>query len=145
MTALQPYMSSLFAASVILGGLILALLVYKVLSRRSFEGRGARLGISEVHEIDKNRRLVLVRRDDVEHLLVIGGDHDLVVEQNIEIAPARPKAVSPSMPMTNNVQPLPLRPSPRPPVFGSHRVPLRSVDASEQPHDPLFTPRDPGA
>ncbi len=145
MTALQPYMSSFLAACLIFGGLILALLVYKILSRRSSDERGARLGISEIHDIDKNRRLVLVRRDDVEHLLVIGGDHDLVVEQNIEIVQARPKVLVPSLPMGNNVQPLPVRPAPRPPVFGSHRVPLRSVETLEQPQETPFTPRDPSA
>jgi hypothetical protein len=33
--------------------------------------------------IDNQRRLVLVRRDDVEHLILIGGPTDVVVEQNI--------------------------------------------------------------
>jgi flagellar protein FliO/FliZ len=60
--------------------------------------RGSRLGISEFHEIDKQRRLVLVRRDDVEHLVLIGGGQDLVIETNIpaeglrpEVAPAAPR------------------------------------------------------
>ena len=33
--------------------------------------------------VDGRRRLVLVRRDNVEHLLMIGGPSDVVVEQNI--------------------------------------------------------------
>jgi hypothetical protein len=33
--------------------------------------------------IDARRRLVLIRRDNVEHLLIIGGPTDVVVEQNI--------------------------------------------------------------
>jgi hypothetical protein len=33
--------------------------------------------------VDGRRRLVLVRRDNVEHLLMIGGPADLVVEPNI--------------------------------------------------------------
>ncbi|WP_135079378.1 flagellar biosynthetic protein FliO [Terasakiella sp. SH-1] len=43
-----------------------------------------RLSISEVMPLDGKRRLVLVKRDDKEHLLVIGGENDLVVEQNIK-------------------------------------------------------------
>jgi hypothetical protein len=40
--------------------------------------------------VDSHRRLVLVRRDDVEHLILIGGPTDVVVEQNIRMAsPAR--------------------------------------------------------
>ncbi|WP_051609854.1 FliO/MopB family protein [Terasakiella pusilla] len=42
-----------------------------------------RLSISEIMPIDNKRRLVLVKRDDKEHLIVIGGTTDLVVEQNI--------------------------------------------------------------
>jgi Flagellar biosynthesis protein, FliO len=145
MTTLEPYMSSLLAAALILGGLILALMVYKILNRRISNSRGARLGVSEVYEIDKTRRLVLVRRDDVEHLVIIGGDHDIVVEQNIETGLTRPKTVAPIMPMPNNVQPMPLRPAPRPPVFGSTRAPLRSIDTAERSSEPLFNPRDPSA
>src|SRR5262249_58772051 len=33
--------------------------------------------------VDSRRRLVLIRRDNVEHLLIIGGPSDVVVEQNI--------------------------------------------------------------
>jgi hypothetical protein len=145
MTALQPYMSSLLSAALILGGLILALMVYKILNRRIGGSRGARLGVSEVHDIDKSRRLVLVRRDDVEHLIIIGGDHDLVIEQNIDTGLTRPRSIAPSISMPNNVQPLPVRPAPRPPVFGPSRAPLRSVDGAERATDPLFNPRDPGA
>jgi flagellar protein FliO/FliZ len=42
-----------------------------------------RIGIVEAATIDAKRRLVLVRRDDVEHLLLIGGSADLVVEQGM--------------------------------------------------------------
>ncbi|WP_419797457.1 MAG: FliO/MopB family protein [Terasakiella sp.] len=42
-----------------------------------------RLGISEIMPIDGKRRLVLVKRDEREHLLLIGGTTDLVVETNI--------------------------------------------------------------
>lgn len=46
--------------------------------------RRRRLSIVEVIGLDSRRRLVLVRRDDVEHLLVIGANGgDLVVESGI--------------------------------------------------------------
>jgi hypothetical protein len=35
--------------------------------------------------VDARRRLVLVRRDDVEHLILIGGPTDVVVERDIRI------------------------------------------------------------
>lgn len=45
--------------------------------------RGSRLGIVEAAVVDRTRRLVLVRRDTVEHLVMIGGPQDVVVENNI--------------------------------------------------------------
>lgn len=46
-------------------------------------GRQPRLAVIDAAPIDGRRRLVLVRRDNVEHLLMIGGPSDVVVEQNI--------------------------------------------------------------
>src|SRR5437016_7417176 len=46
-------------------------------------GRQPRLAVIDAAPVDGRRRLVLVRRDNVEHLLLIGGPSDIVVEQNI--------------------------------------------------------------
>src|ERR1700709_2877587 len=45
--------------------------------------RMPRLAVIDAAAVDGRRRLVLVRRDNVEHLLMIGGPTDLVVESNI--------------------------------------------------------------
>src|SRR5690606_15185545 len=72
---------------VVLG--LIALVVWLV---RTFSGRFGltlnrsrvpRLGIVDALPIDGKRRLVLVRRDQFEHLLLIGGPADVVVEQTI--------------------------------------------------------------
>ncbi len=49
--------------------------------------RKARLAVMDATAVDSHRRLVLVRRDDVEHLILIGGPSDVVVEQNIRLLP----------------------------------------------------------
>ena len=46
-------------------------------------GRQPRLAVIDATTVDGRRRLVLIRRDNVEHLLMIGGPSDLVVEPNI--------------------------------------------------------------
>jgi flagellar protein FliO/FliZ len=46
-------------------------------------GRQPRLAVIDAAAVDGRRRLVLIRRDNVEHLLMIGGPSDIVVEQNI--------------------------------------------------------------
>lgn len=50
-------------------------------------GRQPRLGLLDALPIDHKRRLVLVRRDNVEHLILIGGAADLVVEGAIQRLP----------------------------------------------------------
>ncbi|MBN8968708.1 MAG: flagellar biosynthetic protein FliO [Rhizobiales bacterium] len=49
----------------------------------SARGRMPRLAVIDAAAVDGRRRLVLVRRDNVEHLLMIGGPTDVVVELNI--------------------------------------------------------------
>jgi hypothetical protein len=46
-------------------------------------GRQPRLAGIDAATVDGRRRLLLIRRDNVEHLLMIGGPTDVVVEQNI--------------------------------------------------------------
>ncbi|NJL08720.1 MAG: hypothetical protein HC900_11000, partial [Methylacidiphilales bacterium] len=63
----------------------------------SGRGRMPRLGVLDHATVDARRRLVLIRRDNVEHLLLIGGPTDIVIESGIirsaapqrEAAPAR--------------------------------------------------------
>ena len=60
-------------------------------------GRQPRLAVIDAAQVDGRRRLILIRRDNVEHLLMIGGPTDVVVEMNVvrgnasgrEVAPAR--------------------------------------------------------
>ncbi|MCO6052084.1 flagellar biosynthetic protein FliO [Mesorhizobium sp. RP14(2022)] len=51
--------------------------------------RKNRLAVMDATPVDSHRRLLLVRRDDVEHLILIGGPTDVVVEQNIRVAVQR--------------------------------------------------------
>lgn len=59
-------------------------------------GAGGRLAVVEIRPIDARRRLVLVRRDDVEHLLLIGADSDVVVEAGIPAKPSFDQALTAS-------------------------------------------------
>lgn len=49
-----------------------------------------RLDVVEQSSVDGRRRLVLIRRDDVEHLIMTGGPVDVVIETNIR--PRRSRA-----------------------------------------------------
>lgn len=45
--------------------------------------KGSRIQILEVTMLDTHRRLVLIRRDNKEHLILTGGPNDLVLETDI--------------------------------------------------------------
>ncbi len=61
-------------------------------------GRMPRLAVIDAAAVDGRRRLVLVRRDNIEHLLMIGGPTDIVVESNIVRAmPGREQAPRPAV------------------------------------------------
>jgi len=55
-------------------------------SRRPEQRHEHRVSVRDSIALDKRRRLVLVRRDNIEHLLLTGGDSDLVVESFRDLA-----------------------------------------------------------
>jgi len=132
MEYINQYMNIIITALVVLALLILVLMVWRAFSKRVRGRHGQRLGISEYQELDQTRRLVLVRRDGVEHLLLIGGPNDMVVESTIGVAPAQSYA-----PASETAGPIPMRTAPRAPVFAERKAPppLRTVES------PPITPR----
>lgn len=59
--------------------------------------RQPRLAVLDSAIVDARRRLVLVRRDNVEHLILIGGPTDVVVEENIVRAQSAAASAPPPM------------------------------------------------
>jgi flagellar biogenesis protein FliO len=122
-------------------------------------GRMPRLAVVDAAAIDGRRRLVLVRRDNIEHLLMIGGPSDIVVEPNIvratppqqqmpraPLPPAAEQAWAESEPFRveplEHDEPAPLpEPPPRParPAFAED---MRRIPQPERRADPLagFSP-----
>ena len=47
------------------------------------QGEGGRLAIIETRYLDAKRRLVLVKRDDAEHLLLLSDKGEMVIETKI--------------------------------------------------------------
>ena len=54
-------------------------------------GGKRRLAVVEVLPLDGKRRLVLLRRDGAEHLVILGMHTDLVVESGIDAKPTEPQ------------------------------------------------------
>lgn len=83
------YVQFLFALVFVLGLIGLFSLLLKRLSMNGVaglrSGRGERrLKVVETVMVDGKRRMVLVRRDNREHLLLLGQQNDLLIESNIE-------------------------------------------------------------
>ena len=82
------------AAVCLLIGVALVFVLFRIVFGRGIKlpggrSRQQRLGIVDAFEIDRQRQLVIVRRDNVEHLIMIGGPNDVVVESSIIRAEAR--------------------------------------------------------
>ena len=129
MEFLNQNMQVIIAALAALIILLVLIAVWRTISPRMGGRRGQRLGISEYHEIDQSRRLVLIRRDNVEHLLLIGGPQDVVVESGITAAGVAASYAPGASSMAEPRVVPPVRPAPRPAVFGDRKPPpLRPVD-----------------
>ncbi len=71
------------AIAIILLFIFIAIAIFRRIGGEVRGKRGSRLAVTEFRELDKLRHLVLIRRDNEEHLLLIGGPQDLVIETNI--------------------------------------------------------------
>jgi flagellar protein FliO/FliZ len=110
-------------------------------------GRQPRLAVIDYASVDARRRLILVRRDNVEHLMMIGGPTDVVVEANIvravpaarDVPLTRPPAADPfpraiPLPEIGNGS-WPLQPDPAPPRRAPRAEPsLEESENSLPPH-----------
>lgn len=146
MDLLSPIIGETAARIVILVGVLLLLaaltmllvgVAFRVFRGRGFGFRGSRnraprLSVPDIMPIDSKRKLVLVRRDTVEHLLLIGGATDLVIEQAIQrpiqavargrIAAGAPQPAQPIV-TQGEIPPAPLG-NPQPPTTGRLGIPM---------------------
>jgi len=109
---------------------------------RLFAPRARRLAYIERTALEGGRKLLLIRRDDVEHLILIGGPIDLVVESGIRsegFASSSVKEAS-SAPMTFAPSMWPLGDSDMEPVVASQPHSAIFPKAKEAEKAPVFDP-----
>ncbi|NNG71597.1 flagellar biosynthesis protein FliO, partial [Rhizobium laguerreae] len=137
----------LAAGGVGLALLLLILVLWVIRSRapspfvRGGRNRQPRLQVLDAAAVDARRRLVLVRRDDVEHLIMIGGPSDIVIESRILPAAAE-QPDSASRPQPVEQRPISVAPPetpPRPPVAA--RVEPAAEPSFAAPASPEPRPR----
>lgn len=61
----------------------------RIIRKSLDKGVKKRLKISDFLVLDPKHKLILVQRDDVEHLILIGGEKETVVESNIKRSSAK--------------------------------------------------------
>ena len=133
-----------FAALILL---VVVLLVIKVVRNLTFgtfvaggRNRKTRLAVMDATAVDSHRRLVLVRRDDIEHLILIGGPTDVVVERDIRLAaPRRPALTGDGVQQQQAAVARPRAPQPAPVPAPARQAPAPAP--APAPHPAPARPR----
>jgi flagellar biogenesis protein FliO len=89
----NSWLTMLLALGVVVVLIFLVVWLLKFLFNASgnvARGRNKRLSVVDSLALDPKRHLLIVRRDDVEHLILVGGPQDVVVEAGIAIADEQP-------------------------------------------------------
>lgn len=137
----QTAMYVLFAIAILIGLFVLWMIVRAIRRPRAADGRRskqARLAVTDAAAIDPRRRLVLVRRDDVEHLIMIGGPTDIVIEQDIRrhSSVRQTQATPAPAPQQATVAKQPAPQSPTPPSAPAQAAPAKPAPAQPAPTKP---------
>lgn len=81
-------LTAILALGIVLLLIVLGLWVLKLFFKASTNlgrGRNRRLSVIDSVTVDPKRQLLIVRRDNVEHLILTGGPQDLLVETGIPV------------------------------------------------------------
>ncbi|WP_316233492.1 flagellar biosynthetic protein FliO [Bradyrhizobium sp. SZCCHNPS2010] len=111
------------------------------LGTNTSRGRMPRLAVIDAAAIDGRRRLVLVRRDNMEHLLMIGGPTDIVVESNIVRAMPMREQLPRAGVAAESPPPPRIAPLPDAPVWPESEAAKAETPEAHEPQMPELPPR----
>lgn len=153
-------LNAVFALGIVLVLIVIGLWLLKLFTKAGERlGRGSdrRLQVVDSAMVDGKRKVMIIRRDNVEHVIMTGGPQDLLIESGIAVpepqpmrrpAAARPAApadiatpVAPDRPVSRDTidrlrdlaRPAPLKPR----VALRHTALLRPVGPGEKPVIPM--------
>lgn len=123
-------LNSAFALGIVLVMIVLGVWVLKLFTRAGgnmARGRNRRLTVVDSAMVDGKRQVIIIRRDNVEHLIMTGGPQDLVIESGIAAPePPQPRRAAP------RPQPAPHRPvhttDIAAPILPATHVPREAID-----------------
>jgi flagellar protein FliO/FliZ len=111
-------LTAVFALGIVLVLIVLGVWLLKLVFNASSNvarGRNRRLSIVDTMPLDPKRQLIIVRRDNVEHLILTGGPQDVVVETGIPVEEI-PAGQTSRRPLPVAVPRQPPRPAVQPPA-----------------------------
>ncbi|WP_291389144.1 flagellar biosynthetic protein FliO [Devosia sp.] len=158
-------LNAAFALGIVIVLIVLGLWLLKLLTRatgRLGYASEKRLQVIDTATVDGKRKVMIIRRDNVEHVIMTGGPQDLLIESGIAVpepqpmrrpAAARPAAAAPTQPadiatpitperpvtrdtvdrLRDLARPAPLKPR----VALRHTALLRPVGPGEKPVIPM--------
>ena len=140
-------LNSAFALGIVLVLIVLGLWALKLLTNSTARlgGSKKRLMVVDTAQVDGKRRVILLRRDNIEHVIMTGGPEDLVIESGI--AAPDPVAAPVRRPAPRPARPAAARPAPaaevETPITPDRPVSREAVDrlhdlarpAPLKPHD----------
>jgi flagellar protein FliO/FliZ len=148
-------LNAAFALGIVLVLIVLGVWGLKLMTKAGESlgrGRNRRLSVVESAVVDGKRKVVIIRRDNVEHVIMTGGPADLVIESGVAVVEPEP------MVRRKRPEPKP-RPTPAPaaaepsrapevaatpPATQHHNVPREAIDRLRDLARPApLKPRDP--
>lgn len=121
-------LTALFALGIVLVLIVLGVWLLKVIfnaSSNATRGRNRRLAVVDTLALDPKRQLLIIRRDNVEHLILTGGPQDVVVETGI--------AIDEQSPAQTTRRPVPMVPARKPAPAPSTAAPAPNVTTPATP------------
>jgi flagellar biogenesis protein FliO len=109
--------TALFALGIVVVLIVLAVWLLKLVFNASgniARGRNRRLSVVDSLALDPKRQLLIIRRDNIEHLILTGGPQDVVVETGIPVEDAPAQATRRPLPVAAPRRPVPARPAAAP-------------------------------
>jgi hypothetical protein len=134
-------LTSALALGVVLVLIVLGLWVLKFVMHAgtALRPQGRRVQVIEQVQVDAKRKLLVIRRDDVEHLVMTGGPQDVVIESGIAVAEksALPFRRTPAAaPPAEEMKPAPMPEPPQPTALRPHIERLRDFARPTGPRKP---------
>jgi flagellar biogenesis protein FliO len=129
-------LNAVFALGIVLVLILFGLWVMKFFLAASANvgrGRSRRLTVVESVQIDARHKVTILRRDNVEHVIMTGGAQDVVLETGIAVEKVGIRRPAPAQPAAAQTQAAPAAEDARPQLAATSRTPMERLRDAGRP------------